>query len=514
MIGTWIEEIKSILRPELNSLEDFLLPPAGDVEIAQAEQAMGVTFPDELRQLYHIHNGESRNGPGLFFGLQFLSLDDMVSEWKIWSDLQPQYQELGDHYSIPSGWIKEQYINKGWIPFCHDGGGNHLGIDLDPAEKGITGQIINFGRDEEMKHVIAPSLGAFIHFMRDTVREGNYTVVEEEGMGYWMYGRNEQSRLLKDAQTYAMGDIIQQPEGEESEQLDTWFASLDPVWRNLITEGHGDAESFVTANQIYLPDAQLSDISPLSRCLQVRELLLNRNEIEDITPLASCRELKNLHLFRNPVRDLSPLQNLPYLQILNIEDTQVQDLRPLTNLSRLYELDCRGTAVQDYSPLAQLTTLHKLAISAPTREAAAYISSLPELCELTILGADEWQEEDWEQLGRMLPLRKLYIGALQDRHIRYLGGYAQLESLTLYDSRIDDISALADLPALKELKLMEGCQIGNLESIGRSVTLEKFTGTFAQFELLKDAFAQYVNFSQMIGEMTEEQHNIWIRHTR
>ncbi len=76
--------------------------------------------------------------------------------------------------SYPQDAIKPIYINLRWIPFSHDGAGNHLGIDLDPGATGIIGQVINFGTDEKNKFVIAPSLTDFMAWMLVQYQSGNY----------------------------------------------------------------------------------------------------------------------------------------------------------------------------------------------------------------------------------------------------------------------------------------------------------------------------------------------------
>ncbi|MEW4369571.1 SMI1/KNR4 family protein [Paenibacillus kandeliae] len=514
MIGTWMEEIKSILRTELSSLEDFLLPPAGDVEIAQVEQAMNLSFPEELKQLYHTHNGESRNGPGLFFGLQFLSLDEMLSEWKIWSDLQEEYADLGDHYSIPSGWVKEQYINRNWIPFCHDGGGNHLGIDLDPDENGVIGQVINFGRDEETKFVIARHLGEFIHFMRDTVREGNYTVEQEEGMGYWMYGRNDQARLLRDAQQFALGDVLSASKIPASNtDFAAWMGRLSQPWQELIRQQNATPEEFVRQYQIFLINENLSDLSGLERCSEVRELSLSRNQIMDVQPLVNCSELKKLYLLNNPIHDLTPLSNLKYLHSLNIAGTSVTDLTPLATLSRLTKLSCNDTPIEDYRPLLKIKTLTTLTISAPSHKAAQVISDMQQLRHLTIHDAHTWQPQDWEMIGT-LPLLSLTVNGGTWDNADHLRAFEQLQELTFQHLYLQDASALADLRSLQKLSLLDNSDISQLESITRSTTLRSFTGSFAQFDQIKDGFSQLVDFSSLTGDLTNEQFEIWSNYNR
>ncbi len=495
MIDTRIEAIKSMLRSRLGSLERSLLEPADEAEIAAAEQAMGVHFPEELKQLYSIHNGESHSSPGLFFGLQFLTLQEMVREWKIWSDLHAEYGDMGDHYSIPSDWIKEQYINHKWIPFCHDGGGNHLGIDLDPGPKGIVGQVINFGRDEETKFVIARNIGEFIQFLHDTVRDENYTVQQEDGVEYWIYGRDEQARLLRDAQHYAFAsDGGKNSDLASDDELNTWTVELSPDWQERIERDYGSWKQFIELYQIYLPNENISDIRPLSRCTEVRELSLARNHIVDLSPLAGCEELKKLYLTHNPVEDLSPLSQLPYLRQLDISDTQVNSLQPLAELKRLVELECNRIPATDYRPLLAIPTLECLTLSNPNVEQASIIGQMEQLRTLTVIEAGEWNREAWELLSKC-SLVSLTVTGVEWKNMQHLSCFTQLKQLTLANVSIDDLSALSEFPCLQKVKLAGDNRIANLESLAQSTTLTSFTGNQADVDLLQNAFKQPVDFS-------------------
>lgn len=51
-----------------------------------------------------------------------------------------------------------------------------VGVDLDPGEQGTVGQIINFGRDEDNKLVLAPNLAAFIPRYLTALADGVETV--------------------------------------------------------------------------------------------------------------------------------------------------------------------------------------------------------------------------------------------------------------------------------------------------------------------------------------------------
>ncbi len=69
--------------------------------------------------------------------------------------------------SYPADAIQCEYVTANWIPLG-DWDGNCFGIDLNPGPNGVPGQVINFGRDENDKYVLALS---WAHFLEDIVEE-------------------------------------------------------------------------------------------------------------------------------------------------------------------------------------------------------------------------------------------------------------------------------------------------------------------------------------------------------
>ena len=74
----------------------------------------------------------------------------------------------------PEGAVDPAYINRRWIPLTHDGSGNHIGLDFDPWPRGRIGQVILFGRDEDVKAVLAESLGSFLEWIAGLLESGNF----------------------------------------------------------------------------------------------------------------------------------------------------------------------------------------------------------------------------------------------------------------------------------------------------------------------------------------------------
>ena len=105
--------------------------------------------------------------------------------------------------SYPAGAIKIKYTNTKWIPLFADNSANYIGLDFDPDGNGHYGQIINFGRDEHYKFVIAKDLTSFLDFVIEKIQSGqcDNAIVEEEDGGF-SYGLRPQSHLIDDLKNY------------------------------------------------------------------------------------------------------------------------------------------------------------------------------------------------------------------------------------------------------------------------------------------------------------------------
>ncbi|MBP1989633.1 leucine-rich repeat domain-containing protein [Paenibacillus eucommiae] len=504
-----LQEIIELLQGDLPQLASSLNPPATEEDLCKAEAQLGFGLPSELRELYLIHNGEKDGGPGLFFGLPFLSLDNMLAESRIWIDLEDDTIEV-EHYSVPADWIKEQYINRYWVPISKDWGGNNLGIDLDPADKGIKGQVINFGRDEEVKYVIALSVSHLLQFIRDTAKEGNYSINrEDDAYISWSFGKEGEVHFLDAIRSMKLPVLELHREESGVQDVNIWFEGLDNAWKERIMGTSGSPDAFLRAKQLLFIGKGLTDITPLGQCGDVRELVLSVNEICSIEALSGCKQLKILYLVKNPVSDLRPLQSLEHLQELIISGTAVTDISPLSLLPKLKVVNVQHTQIRDFSPLETVKSLRALEISAPDAQQLRSIAELKQLKELTISGLDQITEGDLAVLGKLVNLRKLELEGVSLLNMQFVKKCHKLREVIIKDSVVEDISLLAKLEKLQSLEL-SGCpNIGKLEDLACSASLSKITASFQQFTLLKESFDRAIDFSTITGGMTEEESGIW-----
>ena len=172
------DKIKNKLN-KLDCLDKVKLNNGASIEsITKLELHLGVILPDGLKSLLAVHNGQEESAElCLFRSDMLLSVQGIQLQCDNWIGLEDMNEEMAeDMLSDPKGCIKPLYTNNKWIPITTDGCGNHIGIDLDPDENGIVGQIITFGTDQDTKNVIAESIIEFINAL-ETVE---WTTEEDE----------------------------------------------------------------------------------------------------------------------------------------------------------------------------------------------------------------------------------------------------------------------------------------------------------------------------------------------
>ena len=173
---------------------------------------------------------------------------------------------------------------------------------------------------------------------------------------------------------------------------------------------------------------QISDISALNG-LPLEYLSLAGNQVQDISPLSGCSSLQVLDMAENPIRSITALKELSRLRELNLEATGVTSLDVLSG-SALEKLNARSTWVTDYSILAECPGLRSLVTG-----------DLPS-------GA-------WESIGGLTSLEELRVYSSSGLDFSVLEGMERLRDLDVYGSSISNPESLALLPQLRELNLGE-----------------------------------------------------------
>ena len=133
-----------------------LNPPASDRSIIHLELKLDCTFPPALVESLKCHNGQRHNAPKLFDGMELLSLDRIEDEWEVWSELWSSGDfSMTKIDADPE--IKTSWWNPKWIPILYNGAGDHVCVDLDPAnhKTAKAGQLLTMWHDRPERQCIA-----------------------------------------------------------------------------------------------------------------------------------------------------------------------------------------------------------------------------------------------------------------------------------------------------------------------------------------------------------------------
>lgn len=445
----------------------FLNPPATMHAIEAAEREIGAEFPEDIKTLYLTHNGENPEGPGLFFGLSFLPLESMLAEWRLLAELDKNEGQEGVSYSFPELWIQqEKHISNGWIPIGSDGKGNYIGFDLSPYVNGRTGQIINFGRKNEVKFVITYNMKEFMVFLLKTLNDGLYTV---DGKESWSYGKTRNQHFFDALKTMELP--LFHPPHKKADAAQQWFIRLDDKWKEIIQDTGKTLKEFYNEKYFSSSDKDISDISPLAECKNLKSIILSGNRITDIAPLQELQELEELHITGNPLVCIAPLKNVKGLQSIYLTDTLVEDLKPLTEIYRLRELGIGRIPAADYDVLPMLR-LRVLSATVRNRGELNAIAACANLESLHIDQLSGVSTADLHVIGNLKNLKTLIISNSQFDNLDFLEGNARLHYLKLENCHIKDASSIANLENLEYLDLKD-TQVENMDAIAGSRPLKR-----------------------------------------
>jgi cell wall assembly regulator SMI1 len=153
--------------------DEFLLADGAAAEdIAATEAHLGLRFPPELVASYRLHNG-SRETAVLGYGYSLLPLAEVVAQWGIWKRLVDEGTFEGTVPDSPSA-VRKVWWNVKWIPFTHNGGGDHHCVDMDPAARGTVGQVIQFNHEVGVHSVLAPDFATYLTQFASNLEAGHY----------------------------------------------------------------------------------------------------------------------------------------------------------------------------------------------------------------------------------------------------------------------------------------------------------------------------------------------------
>lgn len=193
------QRLEKWLRANAPEVAATLQPGCTKGAIASFEKELGLNLPEDVKESFRIHDGQQKYVvAGALVGEPLDPLESVRSSLTGWRRLYEQEQQadhdsgLGDRStSYPADAIRCEYATPNWVPLG-DWDGNCYGVDLNPGPNGVHGQVINFGRDEDSKYVLAISWAHFLQDVADELEAGHLVVTRGGGGEIEYFGRSGQ----------------------------------------------------------------------------------------------------------------------------------------------------------------------------------------------------------------------------------------------------------------------------------------------------------------------------------
>ena len=178
-IATIWQQLEPWILANAPELHRTLQAGASDADIAKLEQRLGMILPEDYKTFLTLCNGQSNQLEAYFYDGELLSVKSVELQWDIWKKLL-ECDAFEGINSEPDNGIRDDWWNPRWIAFTHDGGGNHLCLDLEPAEGGTVGQVITMWHDSEARELRFPSFTAWLGNVLNGVETGRIVFDRED----------------------------------------------------------------------------------------------------------------------------------------------------------------------------------------------------------------------------------------------------------------------------------------------------------------------------------------------
>jgi cell wall assembly regulator SMI1 len=144
-LETWHRKHRPELLEELGARVD-------DTMLRSSSERVGAELPEVLVALWRWHDG-TKDGcySGFQFNRQFMSSASALRTMEMLDELL----DAGE-FEQPFWWHKR------WLPFLHNGGGDHVCIDFEGCFGGTPGQVLEFWHDDEDRNVVYPDIATWL----------------------------------------------------------------------------------------------------------------------------------------------------------------------------------------------------------------------------------------------------------------------------------------------------------------------------------------------------------------
>ena len=154
---------------------------ASEEEIQEFEKRLGISLPDELKEVYRYKNGSKYLAvlPCVIdqreMAFSLMSLQEIEAWKRYFQNRDALLTEFPDYFSsqdveeMRDSRIKPYLFNKKWLPFAEYCDSCYLMLDFDPDQEGQEGQIICYIHDPDEIIYVAESFTELIEGIMEVI---------------------------------------------------------------------------------------------------------------------------------------------------------------------------------------------------------------------------------------------------------------------------------------------------------------------------------------------------------
>lgn len=314
------------------------------------------------------------------------------------------------------------------------------------ADQAQLYQFQDKGMEAEVCRILGKEEGTVTVSDLDTVTSirmvGNTSFEAEEQVAIYTHGTSIQVGPKENTdrgQIASLEDISAMPNLTELVLCNQCIGDLSPLRKSRI-------------KRLYLHGNKISDISPLSECDYLEELVISNNRVSDFSPLTDCGFLRSLTAGANDMTDLKDIAAIKSLRHLYIHNcSRLTDYSALNEMDKLYTLSIRPVDSAAYDAISKMTELTWLGMWSMEEEAD--LNRLSGLKKLESIHMDGIKVRSLEGMENFTKLGQLALYNIEAESLDSLTKLENLHTLDLYGGRYGDYSAVKDIPALRELNV-------------------------------------------------------------
>lgn len=208
--------------------------------------------------------------------------------------------------------------------------------------------------------------GPLLHVRAEAESAAAAEEVSEDGEGFAVHFEDP-------ALEQAIREALKLPEGPIGYEKLMKLTSLYPQGETKIKSLKG-LEWATGLRQLYLPNNEITDLTPLQSLYGLNFVALNDNRITNACPLAALTRIEKLVISNNQIEDIGCFSRLTSLTDLLASNNRISDVSPLASLKKLKWIDLGGNPLNDMTPLRDIDALEHLYVdTAPLNEASAQL---------------------------------------------------------------------------------------------------------------------------------------------